>query len=204
MAEISESDYREDIDYVLKNHQDPSNMSAIKDEGKQCLTKIAELKTDLAAETDDSKKVMLQVELDHYDDLRKSAAKSTVCRANKRRVDLDKDKRVAATKLCNRCETRAQEKLREHQNWDKMECDPVLLCPAIRELCTNYQESRYAYSGYLAMLKSYFAFQHESTEWAKTVISMRNVKPTRLPIVDVAVRDVGNQRKKFKLEIGQV
>ena len=50
----------------------------------------------------------------------------------------------------------------------------------------------------------YFPFQHESTEWAKTVISMRNVKPTRLPIVDVAVRDVGNERKKFKLEIGQV
>ena len=47
-------------------------------------------------------------------------------------------------------------------------------------------------------------FQHESTEWAKTVISMRNVKPTRLPIVDVAVRDVGNPRKKFKLEIRQV
>ena len=56
----------------------------------------------------------------------------------------------------------------------------------------------------VSMLKSYFAFQHESTEWARTVISMRNVKPTRLPIVDVAVRDVGNQRKKFKLEIGQV
>ena len=56
----------------------------------------------------------------------------------------------------------------------------------------------------VSMLKSYFAFQHESTDWAKTVISMRNVKPTRLPIVDVAVRDVGNPRKKFKLEIGQV
>ena len=56
----------------------------------------------------------------------------------------------------------------------------------------------------VSVLKSYFAFQHESTEWAKTVISMRNVKPTRLPIVDVAVRDVGNERKKFKLEIGQV
>ena len=47
-------------------------------------------------------------------------------------------------------------------------------------------------------------FQHESTEWAKTIISMKNVKPTRLPIVDVAVRDVGNDKKKFKLEIGQV
>ena len=33
---------------------------------------------------------------------------------------------------------------------------------------------------------------------------MKNVKPTRLPIVDVAVRDVGNDKKKFKLEIGQV
>ncbi len=33
---------------------------------------------------------------------------------------------------------------------------------------------------------------------------MKNVKPTRLPIVDVAVRDVGNARQKFKLEIGQV
>ena len=56
----------------------------------------------------------------------------------------------------------------------------------------------------MLVLREYLVFQHESTEWAKTVISMRNVKPTRLPIVDVAVRDVGNQRKKFKLEIGQV
>jgi len=46
--------------------------------------------------------------------------------------------------------------------------------------------------------------QFENKEWAKTIISMKNTKPTRLPIVDVLVKDIGNVRQKFKLEIGQV
>lgn len=46
--------------------------------------------------------------------------------------------------------------------------------------------------------------QHEKSEWAHTVIRLKNTKPARLPIVDVAVRDIGNPSQKFKLEIGQV
>lgn len=46
--------------------------------------------------------------------------------------------------------------------------------------------------------------QHEKREWAHTIISMKDTKPTRLPIVDVALRDIGNDRQKFKLEIGPV
>ncbi len=29
-------------------------------------------------------------------------------------------------------------------------------------------------------------------------------KPARLPIVDVEMHDIGNAKKKFKLEVGQV
>lgn len=46
--------------------------------------------------------------------------------------------------------------------------------------------------------------QHEKREWAETVISMKDTKPARLPIVDVALRDVGNSQQKFKLQIGPV
>ena len=49
-----------------------------------------------------------------------------------------------------------------------------------------------------------FLFQHEKPEWAHTIIRMKDTKPARLPIVDVAVRDIGNPTQKFKLEIGQV
>ena len=47
-------------------------------------------------------------------------------------------------------------------------------------------------------------FQHENKEWAMTVFSMKDAKPTRLPIVDIAVKDIGNKKQKFKIEIGQV
>jgi len=46
--------------------------------------------------------------------------------------------------------------------------------------------------------------QYERPEWATTVVSVKDTKPQRLPIVDVAVRDVGNARKKFKIELGPV
>jgi len=40
--------------------------------------------------------------------------------------------------------------------------------------------------------------------WAKTVFEMKTRKPTRLPIVDIKLKDVGNPRQKFKIEVGQV
>ena len=49
-----------------------------------------------------------------------------------------------------------------------------------------------------------FSFQYERPEWSTSVFSVKDTKPQRLPIVDVAVRDVGNARKKFKIELGPV
>ena len=46
--------------------------------------------------------------------------------------------------------------------------------------------------------------QHENKDWAQTVFSLKDSKPTRLPIVDVALKDVGNKKQKFKIEIGDV
>lgn len=46
--------------------------------------------------------------------------------------------------------------------------------------------------------------QHEKREWAQTILSVEDTKPARLPIVDVAIKDIGNARQKFKLEVGQV
>jgi collagen type II alpha len=45
--------------------------------------------------------------------------------------------------------------------------------------------------------------QEDKPEWGRTILSLKDIKPTRLPIVDVAIRDVGNNNQKFKLEIGQ-
>merc|ERR1719402_453957 len=33
---------------------------------------------------------------------------------------------------------------------------------------------------------------------------MKTRKPTRLPIVDIKLKDVGNPRQKVKIEVGQV
>jgi len=46
--------------------------------------------------------------------------------------------------------------------------------------------------------------QHEKREWAQTIISVEDTKPARLPIVDVAIKDIGKPRQKFKLEVGPV
>ena len=49
-----------------------------------------------------------------------------------------------------------------------------------------------------------FILQNESNTWATSVFSVKDTKPQRLPIVDVAIRDLGNSRKKFKIELGPV
>lgn len=46
--------------------------------------------------------------------------------------------------------------------------------------------------------------QFKKPEWAKTVISYSTDKAMRLPVVDVAVRDVGAENQSFWLEIGPV
>jgi len=40
--------------------------------------------------------------------------------------------------------------------------------------------------------------------WATSVFSVKDTKPQRLPIVDVNIKDMGNPRKKFKIELGPV
>ena len=52
--------------------------------------------------------------------------------------------------------------------------------------------------------KKLYTFQHESNTWATSVFSVKDTKPQRLPIVDVAIRDMGNARKNFKIELGPV
>jgi len=46
--------------------------------------------------------------------------------------------------------------------------------------------------------------KYKKKEWAQTVITVKNTKPSRLPIVDVAMKDIGRRGEKFKLEIGPV
>lgn len=46
--------------------------------------------------------------------------------------------------------------------------------------------------------------QYEKNEWAHTILELKDTKPARLPIVDIAIRDIGKANQKFKLEIGPV
>ena len=46
--------------------------------------------------------------------------------------------------------------------------------------------------------------QDEKPEWSRTVIRVDQDKPARLPVVDVALRDIGEPGQKFRLEIGPV
>jgi len=40
--------------------------------------------------------------------------------------------------------------------------------------------------------------------WAKSVFTVDTLKPTRLPIVDIRVKDIGKSRQAFKVEVGRV
>lgn len=47
-------------------------------------------------------------------------------------------------------------------------------------------------------------FQHKKSSWAKTIVEYSTDKPARLPLLDVAVRDLGRPNQMFKVELGLV
>lgn len=62
------------------------------------------------------------------------------------------------------------------------------------------------YYDFLFCLKSNFSIhsQDRSDEWSQTTISYTTDKAARLPIVDIAVRDVGEANQQFWVELGPV
>lgn len=44
--------------------------------------------------------------------------------------------------------------------------------------------------------------QHKSSNWARTIVEYQTDKPARLPLLDVAVRDVGRPQQMFRVELG--
>lgn len=50
----------------------------------------------------------------------------------------------------------------------------------------------------------FILFQSRSNQWSKTEISYHTEKPSRLPIADVAVRDIGEEGQEFAIEVSWV
>lgn len=46
--------------------------------------------------------------------------------------------------------------------------------------------------------------QHRSDNWESSVIQFKTNNPQRLPIVDVALRDVGSNAQEFAIAVGPV
>ena len=46
--------------------------------------------------------------------------------------------------------------------------------------------------------------QHRSNSWSKTIISYTTEKSSRLPLTDIAIRDISDKNSKFFVEIGPV
>lgn len=47
-------------------------------------------------------------------------------------------------------------------------------------------------------------FQTKKSEWGRTTLSYTSEKSLRLPITDVALRDIGRADQEFWLEVGMV
>lgn len=56
---------------------------------------------------------------------------------------------------------------------------------------------------YVTVFK-YVIFQYRKDVWAKSVLEYTTDKPSRLPITDIVVRDVGKPDQSFWVEIGAV
>lgn len=51
-------------------------------------------------------------------------------------------------------------------------------------------------------LNCYLVLQKRTNKWDKTVINYTTDKSQRLPIIDIAVRDVGKPNQEFRIELG--
>lgn len=50
----------------------------------------------------------------------------------------------------------------------------------------------------------FFKLQTRSKAWSKTRMSYTSDKASRLPIIDVAIRDIGSADQEFAIEVGSV
>lgn len=57
---------------------------------------------------------------------------------------------------------------------------------------------------FLRLNEKQICFQARSNTWSKTEISYTTDRANRLPIIDVAVRDVGTVGQEFAIEVGAV
>lgn len=72
----------------------------------------------------------------------------------------------------------------------------------IQKYSSLYSQRKCTGFNFVNLLNIYFQFKR--SDWAKTVITYQTDKPQRLPILDVAVRDIGEEDQSFWLEIGPV
>lgn len=56
----------------------------------------------------------------------------------------------------------------------------------------------------LSLLFDVFFFQVKNGTWLYTIIQVDTSKPNRLPILDVAAYDIGDEQEEFGLDIGPV
>lgn len=56
----------------------------------------------------------------------------------------------------------------------------------------------------LPLLFDVFFFQVKNGTWLYTIIQVDTSKPNRLPILDVAAYDIGDEQEEFGLDIGPV
>lgn len=54
----------------------------------------------------------------------------------------------------------------------------------------------------LQLIRIFVNSQLHQDHWGKTIVSYETDKPVRLPILDVALRDIGKPEQSFSIEIG--
>lgn len=57
---------------------------------------------------------------------------------------------------------------------------------------------------FLSLIIILCIFQKRSSTWSKSVLTYKTESANRLPIIDIAMRDVGGANQEFWFEIGPV
>jgi hypothetical protein len=148
----SESDYSDDINTLLKEvrevdlksekpHRDVNPVDPNKKEQHDAMEK--------------------QLDIDYQEDK---------CDFLKRERAYKTNRKNATITMYRKCSTELQDRLKESNDFDDIEHDPIKMHNAILQLCTNYQDNQYKVSVHLASIKSFFNLKQKKEEPLKDYV----------------------------------
>ena len=148
----SESDYSNDINTLLKEVREVDLNSKKPQRGVNPVDPSKKEEHDAM-----EKQLDIDYQEDKHDFLKRERAYKT-------------NRKNAAITMYRKCSIELQDRLKESNDFDNIEHDPIKMHNAILQLCTNYQDNQYKVSVHLATIKSFFNLKQKKEEPLKDYV----------------------------------